>query len=359
MITYLQLRNAEVVRLLCALGADLTLPENHTTNPYPPRPKRPPNVVYTALLWPIDNYGPLGTVLEEHSVDCDVESVLREVGALPDNSEVHCKKHKGSACACPKRRKRRQSRKRRRRSRSTSRGSESELEYTSSASYSASLDHAEVEIIRQFSEEVVVAGVAKDMLWKIRKAAREHDRRTGVRVLCLDGGGVRGLIQLEMLRQIEEVLNDEDLTITTFFDYIVGTSTGGVMALAMVYGMYVIRKFINMNSRGPPKIERSFTLTVVICIVMNGRVVPIHSSGVCIVLYNKLHLCHMDSSLDFLFYHRIGNKSVKELQQIYLSTAKLVFSPVGCLEWANTEKLEGYLKLWLGDSRMNERSRPK
>ena len=235
MITYLQLRNAEVVRLLCALGADLTLPENHTTNPYPPRPKRPPNVVYTALLWPIDNYGPLGTVLEPHSVDCDVESVLREVGALPDNSEVHCKKHKGSACACPKRRKRRQSRKRRRRSLSSPRhtpsGSESELEH--SASYSASQS-------KEIPEEVVVACVAQDMLRKIREAAKEHGTRTGVRVLCLDGGGVRGLIQLEMLRQIEEVLNEEDLTITKFFDYIVGTSTGGVMALAMVYGMYFV-----------------------------------------------------------------------------------------------------------------------
>ena len=63
-------------------------------------------------------------------------------------------------------------------------------------------------------------------------------RRRGVRVLCLDGGGVRGLVQLEILRQMEERLAVKDQKITDLFDYIVGTSTGGIIALAMVYGTY-------------------------------------------------------------------------------------------------------------------------
>ena len=52
-------------------------------------------------------------------------------------------------------------------------------------------------------------------------------------VLCLDGGGIRGLIQIEILMQIEEITRKK---ITDLFDWIVGTSTGGIVALALVYG---------------------------------------------------------------------------------------------------------------------------
>ena len=55
----------------------------------------------------------------------------------------------------------------------------------------------------------------------------------GACVLCLDGGGARGLVQLEVLRQIEERLGGK---IIDKFDYIVGTSAGGIIALTLVYG---------------------------------------------------------------------------------------------------------------------------
>ncbi len=55
----------------------------------------------------------------------------------------------------------------------------------------------------------------------------------GSRVLFLDGGGIKGLIQLEVLIQIEQRTGR---TIIELFDWIVGTSTGGVIALALVYG---------------------------------------------------------------------------------------------------------------------------
>ena len=66
------------------------------------------------------------------------------------------------------------------------------------------------------------------------QACKSEQRKRGVRVLCLDGGGVKGLVELEILRQIEEKLGGGD--ITCLFDYIVGTSTGGIIALGMVYG---------------------------------------------------------------------------------------------------------------------------
>ena len=55
----------------------------------------------------------------------------------------------------------------------------------------------------------------------------------GDRVLCLDGGGMRGLIQIEVLSHITEATGRN---IPELFDWIVGTSTGGIVALALVYG---------------------------------------------------------------------------------------------------------------------------
>ena len=55
----------------------------------------------------------------------------------------------------------------------------------------------------------------------------------GSRILFLDGGGIKGLVQLEVLMQLEEKTGRK---ITDLFDWIVGTSTGGVIALTLVYG---------------------------------------------------------------------------------------------------------------------------
>lgn len=52
------------------------------------------------------------------------------------------------------------------------------------------------------------------------------------RVLCLDGGGIRGIVQLEVLRGIERALGDH-IAIQAFFDLIVGTGFGGLLAMTM------------------------------------------------------------------------------------------------------------------------------
>jgi predicted acylesterase/phospholipase RssA len=54
----------------------------------------------------------------------------------------------------------------------------------------------------------------------------------GVRILSLDGGGIRGIVELAVLQKIEESLGN-GLRIQTFFDLIVGTSTGGIIALGL------------------------------------------------------------------------------------------------------------------------------
>ena len=65
----------------------------------------------------------------------------------------------------------------------------------------------------------------------------EFTVRDGQRILCLDGGGLKGLILIEVLIRIEQLTGKK---ITELFDWIVGTSTGGVIALGLVYGEIMI-----------------------------------------------------------------------------------------------------------------------
>ncbi|KAK3718817.1 hypothetical protein LTR37_004733 [Vermiconidia calcicola] len=67
----------------------------------------------------------------------------------------------------------------------------------------------------------------------------------GVRVLCLDGGGIRGIVELEVLRAIEQTLGGE-IPIQDFFDLIVGTSTGGIIALALGVQQLPVDRCIEM-----------------------------------------------------------------------------------------------------------------
>ena len=84
----------------------------------------------------------------------------------------------------------------------------------------------------QQTESSVVACEALDALQQVDV----YRMSNGCKILCLDGGGVRGLVQIEMLRQIEQKTGKK---IVNLFDWIVGTSTGGIIALALVYGMYI------------------------------------------------------------------------------------------------------------------------
>jgi patatin-like phospholipase/acyl hydrolase len=60
-----------------------------------------------------------------------------------------------------------------------------------------------------------------------------------LKILCLDGGGFRGLSSLLMLQRVFNVFKNElepaqpDLKPCDFFDLIAGTSTGGIIALML------------------------------------------------------------------------------------------------------------------------------
>ncbi|KAI1091858.1 acyl transferase/acyl hydrolase/lysophospholipase [Rostrohypoxylon terebratum] len=55
--------------------------------------------------------------------------------------------------------------------------------------------------------------------------------QAGVRTLTLDGGGIRGIIELEILTKIQAQLGE--IPLREFFDLIVGTSAGGIIALGL------------------------------------------------------------------------------------------------------------------------------
>ena len=64
------------------------------------------------------------------------------------------------------------------------------------------------------------------------------------RILALDGGGLRGVLTLGMLREIEATLRarhggDPDFRLCDYFDLIAGTSTGAIIAAALSLGMSV------------------------------------------------------------------------------------------------------------------------
>lgn len=60
------------------------------------------------------------------------------------------------------------------------------------------------------------------------------------RLLSLDGGGIRGILTLGILGEIESQLRDlhgqTDLVLSDYFDYISGTSTGAIIATALSLG---------------------------------------------------------------------------------------------------------------------------
>ena len=69
------------------------------------------------------------------------------------------------------------------------------------------------------------------------------------KILSLDGGGIRGLISIEILAKIEQELRDreknQNLVLADYFDFVAGTSTGALIAAAICIGMSIdeIRKF--------------------------------------------------------------------------------------------------------------------
>ena len=73
---------------------------------------------------------------------------------------------------------------------------------------------------------------------------RYHDPDRPHKLLALDGGGIRGLITLGMLREMEKKLAERSgqgnaFRLGKWFDYIGGTSTGAIIAAGLARGMSI------------------------------------------------------------------------------------------------------------------------
>ncbi|KAF5622001.1 calcium-independent phospholipase A2 [Fusarium sp. NRRL 52700] len=88
--------------------------------------------------------------------------------------------------------------------------------------------------------------------WTIRIKPKD----AAPRVLSLDGGGVRGIVELCVLRQIERHIG-YGIAIHELFDLVVGTSTGGIVALGVFHQRWSTDDAIN---RFRALAKRAFTL---------------------------------------------------------------------------------------------------
>ncbi|KAF8540174.1 hypothetical protein BDD12DRAFT_980545 [Trichophaea hybrida] len=68
--------------------------------------------------------------------------------------------------------------------------------------------------------------------WEQLLVIKKNPRQAGPRILSLDGGGVRSIMQLQILSILEERIG-LGIPIGEFFDLIIGTSAGGIIALGL------------------------------------------------------------------------------------------------------------------------------
>jgi uncharacterized protein len=76
------------------------------------------------------------------------------------------------------------------------------------------------------------------------------------KILALDGGGIRGILTVEILAQIEDLLREKsgggkEFVLADYFDFFAGTSTGAIVAACLSWGMTAdrIRNFYLQNGK--------------------------------------------------------------------------------------------------------------
>ena len=89
------------------------------------------------------------------------------------------------------------------------------------------------------------------------------------KIFTLDGGGIRGILTVEILAKIEALLRDQtgagkDFVLADYFDFFAGTSTGAIVAACLSWGMTVerIRNFYLQNGRRCSTAHRCSSATI-------------------------------------------------------------------------------------------------
>jgi predicted acylesterase/phospholipase RssA len=96
-------------------------------------------------------------------------------------------------------------------------------------------------------------------------AERYETEKPQRKLLALDGGGIRGVITLEILARMESQLarktaQGDSFRLGNFFDYIAGTSTGAIIAAGLAMGMSTGDLLDFYSQFGKRMFEKSFLL---------------------------------------------------------------------------------------------------
>ena len=102
-----------------------------------------------------------------------------------------------------------------------------------------------------------------------RYEGKENQRH---KILALDGGGIRGILTLEVLARMEEMLAEatgggSGFRLCDFFDYVGGTSTGAIIAAGMARGMSAKELLDFYQKTGPAMFDKQVLLEAMECIV--------------------------------------------------------------------------------------------
>ncbi len=76
------------------------------------------------------------------------------------------------------------------------------------------------------------------------------------RILSIDGGGIKGVFPASFLASIEDAIGDR---VSNYFDLIVGTSTGGIIALGLGLG-FSGKEILSFYEKMGPTIFRRFSI---------------------------------------------------------------------------------------------------
>ena len=95
--------------------------------------------------------------------------------------------------------------------------------------------------------------------------ASRYEKSQPRKILALDGGGIRGVLTLEILLKIENDLKEklgkgDDFRLSDFFDYFGGTSTGAIIATGLSIGMSVQELLDFYTEKGKDMFDKTFLL---------------------------------------------------------------------------------------------------
>ena len=95
--------------------------------------------------------------------------------------------------------------------------------------------------------------------------AARYENEQPRKILSLDGGGIRGVLTLEILLELEkqlktELKKDDSFRLSDFFDYVGGTSTGAIIAAGLSRGMSVTELLNFYEEKGEAMFDKAFLL---------------------------------------------------------------------------------------------------